>query len=105
MYDECLKLGMMPSEFWDCTHYDIISFIRARNAKLKDDIKVQANIQYQVSLNIISGFGGKIISFNQLFPKLAEDSSVQTWQKQKEIVSRFAERFNARKRKQKEAKE
>ena len=93
----------MPSEFWDCTHYDIIAFIRARNAKLKDDIRTQANLHYQISLNIVSGFGGKVIPFNQLFPKLAEESSVQTWQKQKEIVRRFAEKFNARKKNKKEA--
>ena len=94
---------MMPSEFWNCTHYDIISYIKARNARMRDDIKTQANLQYQISLNIVSGFGGKIISFNQLFPKLAEDSSVQSWQKQKEIVRKFAERFNARKKNKKEA--
>ena len=93
----------MPSEFWNCTHYDIISYIKARNARMRDDIKTQANLQYQISLNIVSGFGGKIISFNQLFPKLAEDSSVQSWQKQKEIVRKFAERFNARKKNKKEA--
>lgn len=106
LYDECLVAGMMPEQFWNSTHYDIISFLQARNKATKNELKAQAKMLYNISLNIGSCVNGKTISYNKLFPSLREEESNQTqpWQAQKETVRKFAEKYNLKKKLEREAK-
>lgn len=107
LYDECLAFGMLPDQFWNCTHYDIIAYLQAKNKAKKEDLKEQTRILYNISLNIGSCFGGKTIAYEKLFPALsdpADTNKVQSWQTQKEIVKKFAEQYNARKKLEREAR-
>lgn len=107
LYDECLAAGMLPDQFWNCTHYDIIAYLQARNKARRDELKEQAKLLYNISLNIGSCFNGKLISYEKLFPKLTdpEDTNkAQSWQTQKEIVKKFAEKYNAKKKLEREAR-
>lgn len=106
LYDECLCAGMLPDQFWNCTHYDIIAFLKARNKASKNDLKAQAKMLYNISLNIGSCVNGKKIPYNKLFPNLYDesDNETQSWQAQKEIVRKFAEKYNLKKKLQREAR-
>lgn len=104
LYDECLTAGMLPEEFWNCTHYDIIAYLRARNAARKSELKSQAKLLYNISLNIGSCVNGKKIPYNSLFPNLKEEENVaQDWRVQKEIVKKFATKYNLKKKLEREA--
>lgn len=105
LYDECLVAGMMPEHFWNSTHYDIIAFLQARNKASRNELKAQAKLLYNISLNIGSCVNGKQISYNKLFPSLREeeDKATQPWQAQKEIVRKFAEKYNLKKKLEREA--
>lgn len=106
LYDECLQAGMLPDQFWNCTHYDIVAFLRARNKQTKNNLKAQAKLLYNISLNIGSCVNGHKIPYDRLFPNLKdeEDSNTQSWQAQKEIVKKFAESYNLKKRLEREAR-
>ena len=107
LYDECLTAGMLPEQFWNCTHYDIIAFLRAKNKSNRDNLKAQAKMLYNISISIGYAVNGKTLPYNKLFPNLKddEDSVTQSWQEQKEIVKKFAQKYNLKKKLEREARD
>lgn len=106
LYDECLEAGMLPDQFWNCTHYDIVAYLQAKNKQTKNDLKIQSRLLYNISLNIGSCVNGHKIPYEKLFPYLKDesDTNTQTWQTQKEIVRKFAEKYNLKKKLEREAR-
>lgn len=105
LYDECLQAGMMPEQFWNCTHYDIIAYLQAKNRAKRLELKEQSRMLYNISLSIGSFVNGKKIPYNTLFPQLKDtEPAIQDWRTQKEIVMRFAEKYNLKKKMEREAR-
>ena len=92
---------MLPSEFWDLTHYDIYVYLRAKNKAYKDELKVLTGMHYSIASVIVSGFGGKTISYREAFPQLAENET-QTWQKSKQSMLMVSEKYNIQQKRKRE---
>lgn len=107
LYDECLEAGMLPEQFWNCTHYDIVAYLKAHNKALKYEMKRNSKMLFNIGILVGHTVNGKTIEYKKLFPNLfdpkEDEQPAQTWQQQKQIMLLKARQYNEKKRREREA--